>query len=424
MQSFLCSGQSFSKSPLYSDDHSFNVNHVHHFYDSTKYVIYLPSLRFGLNQKGPKITDYISRNENGVLLVNPVAALPFAKDQNIIQSGGRINGLGFAMKITSAITIAASYGMQYVSHLDYPLQALDLYTAGNAIIFGQQLDLSFKTTAQAFHSYSIASNYTKDRFSIGAKVSLLSGISDISVDRSKLLLKVAPLFYNLTTDTHFRINTSDLLTYESFENIIIDYTGDFGKSFLSTNRGFSISLIANYDVNDRTRLSFSLEDIGRITWKSNPINYGTSGIQTFNGVNVLDLINPNISVSYQDSLEQLLHIEESQESYDTNLPISFNVGVTHQLNQDVSVSGSVYYNTFASFSNYAVGLGGHYKLSQKISLTASVHHSPLQAISLGLGGSIRFGMFNIFAFTNNITSILNNTDAAYTYGSIGINLNF
>lgn len=415
--------QNFAKSNLYENDHSFDVNHAHHIKDSTKFVIYLPSVRFGLSQKGPKITDYISRTDNGVLLVDPNAALPFAEDQNIIQSGGRINGLGFAMKVNPNLTVAASYGIQYVSHIDYPLQALDLYTAGNAFIFGEQLDLSFKTTAQGFHSYSVAANYSHAGFTIGAQVSLLSGIADISIDRDKLLLEVAPLFYNITTDTDFRLNTTDLLSYESFERIIVDYTGDFGKSFFSSNRGISFSVSAAYEINSNTKINLGISDIGRIKWNSNPLNYGTSGIKSFGGVNILDLINPNVSISYQDSLEQLLDIQESQLEYETTLPMSFQLGIHHDINKDLSVSGSAYYNSFSSFSNYALGLAGHYRLTKQIDLTTSVHHSPLLPISIGLGGSVQFGIFNLFAYTNNIASILDQTDAAYTYGSIGMNLN-
>lgn len=419
-----CLGQNFSKSYLYNNDHSFDVHHAHHFSDSSKMVIYLPSVRFGLSQKGPKITDYVSRTENGVLLLNPNAAVPFAKDQNIVQSGGQINGLGFAMRLNPNVTIAASYGIKYVTHVDYPLQALDLYTAGNAFIFGEELDLSFKTTAQGYHNYSIAANYIKDRFTVGIQFSLLSGIGDISVDRDKLLLEVAPLFYNITTDTDFRINTTDLLQYESFERIIIDYTGDFGKSFFSSNRGISFSFSAAYDINTQTSINFGVSDIGSIKWKSNPVNYGTSGIKSFDGVSILDLINPDVIVSYQDSLEQLLDIQESQFEYKTNLPVSYNLGVNHIINDDLSISGSAYYNSFSSFTNYAIGIAGHYNVTPQIALSGAIHHSPLQTLSFGIGGSLGFGIVDFFAYTNNVLSILNQTDAAFTYGSIGMNLNF
>lgn len=420
----VCLGQNFAKSYLYSDDHSFDVNHAHHFLDSSKIIIYLPSVRFGLSQKGPKITDYVSRSENGVLLLDPNAAVPFAEDQNIVQSGGQINGLGFAMKISPNFSVAASYGFKYVAHVDYPLQALDLYTAGNAFIFGEELDLSFKTTAQGYHNYSIAANYKKDQFTFGAQISLLSGIGDISVDRDKLLLEVAPLFYNITTDTDFRINTTDLLQYESFERIIIDYTGDFGKSFFSSNRGISFSFSAAFDVSTQTKINIGISDIGSINWKSNPVNYGTSGLKSFDGVSILDLINPDVVVSYQDSLEQLLDIQESQFEYTTKLPISYNLGVNHIVNNDFSISGSAYYNSFSSFTNYAIGIAGHYVLADQISISGSLHHSPLQAFSIGMGGSFRFGIVDFFAYTNNIMSILDQTNAAYTYASIGMNLNF
>lgn len=419
-----CHAQSFTKSLLYQNDHSFDLIHHHHFVDSSRLVLYLPSLYLGVSQKGPTITDYISRDASGQLLINPRAALPFAEDQNILQFGGRANGLGLAVQINPQITIAGSYGIRYISHVDYPLQTLDLYTAGNAFIFGEQLDLSFKMINQAFHNYTVAANIKLKSFIFGASVSLHSGIADASVERDRLLIEAKPFFYNIITDTDFKINTTDLIRYEGLQDIFVEYTGDFGNSFLSNNLGYSLSFFAQYTMDEKTRFTFKISDIGSINWKDEPVNYSASGINTFDGVNILDILNPNVTVSYQDSLEQLLDIVETTESYSTDLPLSFDVGAEHQLSQTLMMSAAFHYNSNLGFNNYSAGIAGHYQLSPSISLSGSLNHSTLSPISVGIGAAVSVGPVSLFAHTNNLLSIANQIKSAYNYTSLGLNIHF
>lgn len=416
--------QSFTKSLLYQNDHSFDVNHQHHFIDSSKYVVYLPSLHFGVSQKGPTITDYLSRDATGRLLIDPQAALPFAEEQNILQFGGRMNGLGLGVKINQHLTMAASYGMQYLSHVDYPLQALDLYTAGNAFIFGEQIDLSFQMTTQAFHSYTLSANFKNNSFTIGGAISLLSGVADASVEKNRLFIEAKPLFYDIITDTDFKINTTDLIRYEDLQNIFVDYTGDFGSSFFSNNHGVSLSLFAQYAFDEQTSMLLKLSDWGSISWKQSPLNYSTSGVNSFGGVSILDILNPNTAVSYQDSLEQLLDITESNQSYNTSLPTTTAIAVYHQWNKSILFSGALHYTSYSDFHNYAVGLAVQYNVLAAISLSASLNYSTLNPINVGLGTSVRVGQVDLFAHTNNILSVANQVKSPYNYSSIGINLHF
>lgn len=416
--------QSFSKSLLYQNDHSFDVNHQQHFIDSSKYVVYLPSLYYGVSQQGPTITDYLSRDSAGRLLIDPSAALPFAEEQNILQFGGRANGLGFGIKINQNVSIAASYGMQYVSHVDYPLQALDFYTAGNAFIFGEQLDLSFKMTNQAFHAYTLSANLKSSSLTIGGAISLLSGVADASVERDRLMIEAKPLFYDIITDTDFRINTTDLIRYEDLQNIFVDYTGDFGDSFFSNNRGVSLSLFAQYAIDEQTNFIIKVSDWGSISWKSSPINYSSTGTNSFGGVSILDILDPNKTVSYQDSLEQLLDIIESNNSYSTSLPLSIGLAGYHQYNASLLFSGAVHYTSFSGFKNYAVGAAAQYNVLPSVSLSTSLNYSTLNPINIGLGANLSFGAVDLFAHTSNILSIANQIQSPYTYSSIGINLHF
>lgn len=416
--------QSFSKSLLYNNDFSFDLIHHDHFKDSSKYVLYLPSFYYGVSQKGPTLTDYISRDASGRLLIDPQAALPFAEEQNILQFGGRANGLGLGIQLNQQLSIAASYGIRYISHVDYPLQALDFYTAGNAFIFGQQLDLSFKMQTQAFHSYSLAGNYKLKALTIGASISFLSGIADASVERDKLLIEAKPLFYDIITDTDFKINTTDLIRYEGLQDIFVDYTGNFGNSFLSKNSGISVSFFAQYTLDQNTVFTAKINDIGSVNWKNTPLNYSTSGVNSFDGINILDLINPSKIVSYQDSLEQLLDIIETKEAYSTNLPISLDFGVHHQLNNSLLLSAAVHHTSFLDFTNYSIGAAAQYQFLPAVSLSASLNHSTLNPIAVGIGASLTAGPVDIFAHTNNTLSITNQVKSPYNYTSLGINIRF
>ncbi len=415
--------QSFDKSLLYADDRAVDVLHANHFRDSSQWLIYLPSFSYHASQKGPKVTDYLYRDDQNRLLIDPSRALDNAEEENVFQSGGRVNVLSAAWRKNDLI-ISAGYGLRYLSELDYPLQTLSLYSAGNALIFGEQLDLSFDAQLQAMHSYHLGANYKLGRLTIGAQLAYLSGISDLSVAKNRLNIEVAPLFYGISIDNDFQLNTTHLLDYQDIDEILVDYSGDFGQSFFSTNRGLALSLALRYDIDSRSHLEAKISDIGSIQWSEAPQNYSSEGESSFGGVNLLDLINPDNRVSYQDSLEALIDVRESSDSYTTKLPISVAAAYSRQMTSkiDLTLSGAMV-NRFGK-TNYAVGLAGRYQLHQLASVSASVTHSAFQHISAGIGVRLSVGPIDIFASTQNVAALFNQLDAHFNYSSIGANLSF
>ena len=415
--------QSFDKSLLFQDDHAVDILHGDQFRDSSQWLLYLPSFNYFASQKGPKFTDYLYRDNQNRLLIDPNRALQTAEEENVFQSGGRVNVLSLAWKKENMI-LSAGYGLRYISHVDYPLQALSLYTAGNALIFGEQLDLSFDAQVQAMHSYHIGLNYQIGRLTIGGRVEYLSGIADLSVSRNKLNIEVAPLFYGISIDNDFLLNTTHLIDYQDIDEIVIDYSGDLGRSFFSANSGISFSFAASYEVDDLSQIEFKITDIGSVSWSEAPENFITEGQSSFGGVSILDLINVENRVSYRDSLETLIDIQETTESYATSMPVSLSASYMRKVHPNMSLSISGNMVNFYGRTNYSAGVSGRYQLHQKASVSASIAHSPYQAISIGIGGSIALGPIQIFAVTQNAAAIFNQLDAHYNYSSIGATVQF
>jgi len=415
--------QSFSKSLLFQDDLALDVIHQSHFQDSSQWLIYMPSFNYHASQKGPKITDYIFRDEQNRLLIDPSRALQNAEEDNVVQSGGRVNVLSVAWRNENFI-VSGGYGLRYIAHVDYPLQALSLYTAGNALIFGEQLDLSFDAQVQAIHSYHLGLNYQVGKLTIGGRIEYLSGITDLSVSRNQLNIEVAPLFYGISINNDFQLNTTQLLDYRDINEIIVDYTGDLGSSFLSANSGIALSLGLDYAVDDKSSVKLRVSDIGSISWSEAPENYVTVGQSSFGGVNILDLINVQNRVSYQDSLEALLDVIETNDSYDTTLPISLSASYSRMINSDIDMTIAGNMVTLYDRLNYSLGIAGRYHVLNNASVSASISHSPFQSLSVGLGARMCIGPVELYAVTQNITALFNQLDAHFNASSIGVNLQF
>lgn len=423
LYSLTISAQSFDKSLLFEDDLAVDILHGDRFRDSSRWLLYLPSFSYFASQKGPKVTDYLYRDEQNRLLIDPNRALQNAEEDNVFQSGGRMNFISLAWRKKNLI-LSGGYGLRYISHIDYPLDALSLYTAGNALIFGEKLDLSFDAQIQAMHSYHISLNYQFGKLTLGGRLEYLSGITDLSVSRNQLNIEVAPLFYGISIDNDFQLNTTHLIDYRGINEIEVDYSGDIGSSFFSANSGITFSVAASYKIDDLSKIDVKIADIGSVSWTEETENYTTAGQSSFGGVSILDLISEDNRISYRDSLEALIDINETTEAYSTSMPISLSASYSRIVHPDIelTISGNVVH--FYGRTNYSAGISGRYRLHQKTSISASITHSPFQTISVGIGGSITLGPIQVFAVTQNAAAIFNQLDAHYNYSSLGMNLQF
>jgi len=420
----LIQAQVMTKSLFIPEDQSYNLFPNDHFEEGKKFVLYLPSVRYGVAQEGPKITDYVYRDEQNRLIFDPVNALSQAEDENVFQSGGYVNGLSLAYKINEKLTLFGGYGIEYLGHINYPFEALQIYTAGNALLLGENLDLGFESYTQAFHKYSFGVNWTQGNLTTAIKLSYLSGIADVSTSAAKINVAISPFFYAFQFDNDFRINTNALLQYQSLDEIFIEYTGDFAKSFWSSNRGFTVDIGIQYQIDEKLKLTAQLSQLGSISWKEDISNYSSEGEFEFSGLNILDFISINSNVSYIDSLENTVDIVESFDAYSTKLPISIDASVEYKYNASISFGGGIGYKTILNSSNLYGGISASYKFNDQISLGASYSYYQTNFMNIGLSGKINFGPLVLFASTQNILGITNTLDVNYSNNTIGFNLLF
>jgi len=258
--SHILYAQNFSKSFLHDTENTFGILHENETLDSNGIVIYLPSMRFGLSQLGVEFSDFLVRNDNNQLFIDPSKAIQSAEAENLSQIGGRLHGLGLALDNRN-FTFSFGYGIEYFTHFSYPFATLNLFTVGNTFLFGQEVDLGFDAIAQGYHKYSFGMQFSSGKITLASQLNFLSGIADVSVSENQLIMEVAPLFYGISLDNNLQINTSHLLSYSNFDNIFIDYTGDFDKSFVNSNNGFSIALAVKYDINNDNQILLKINDL-------------------------------------------------------------------------------------------------------------------------------------------------------------------
>lgn len=416
--------QSLSNSFLYPDNYTSGVDHSNAFNDSTKFVVYLPSFQFGLEQEGPTFSSYFRRDDSGRVLIDPLQAIELAGDENSFRSGGELTGIGFGIKLNDKMSLVGRYSANYLADVDYPLDALQLLTRGNTILLGNDVDLSFSSQSQAYHQYQLSYNYSAKKFTAGIGVAYLSGILDASVERDQLLLEVSSFFFSIRSNTDFRLNATNTVVYEGLDNVFLSYNGSFGDSFLSSDSGLGLEFYADYHITVDTQVKAKVSGLGFINWNSNPLNYISDVEKSFSGFNILDIITQNQSIDYLDSLESLFNIIETTESYRTTLPINVDIGISHQLNDDFSLSFAGNYVDFSSGSVFQIGASANYKLFDKLVFAGSLNNHSRQGLTVGTGLTLKFRHFSIWAYTGNIAVIRNQLEATTTSASVGAKINF
>ena len=417
-------GQSLSNSFLYSHNYDSGVDHTNAFVDSSRIVIYLPAFQFGLQQEGPTLSAYVQKDESGRLVIDPLQALSLAEDENRFRSAGELTGLGVGFKLNEKMSLGLRYSANYLTDIEYPLEALQLLTQGNTILLGNQIDLSFSTVVQAYHQYQLSYNYQSGKFTGGIGLSYLSGILDVSVSREQLLLEFAPFFFSIRANTDFQINTTNALEYEGLDNVFFVYDESISTSFFGPNSGVGLELFGAYELTDDTSVKAKISGIGSINWDEDPANFVSEENSQFSGFNILDLITANRSVSYLDSLEALFNVIETAEAYSTNLPLNVDIGVYHNLNDNLQLSLAGNYVDFESGSAYQLGLAATYQVINGLHVSTSLNHGSDLGITLGGGISAQLGPFSLWGYTGNIFSVHDQLTANATNGSLGLRLNF
>lgn len=176
-------------------------------------------------------------------------------------------------------------------------------------------DLSgFEIQAKMYNEYAVGYSRTiNDKLVVGGKLKYLAGIANASFSFDKFDLITTEEEWGFAIDGNIR-TSGPLNVQTDADGMVEDFQMDEMETisdFISTgvtntqNPGFGIDLGAEYQVIPKLKLSASLIDLGRISWKSNASTVNYKADYRFKGLTDIVKIEDGDFVVNEDAIDAL-----------------------------------------------------------------------------------------------------------------------
>ncbi|NLA24184.1 MAG: hypothetical protein GX879_04375 [Bacteroidales bacterium] len=362
----------------------------------------------GLGSKADSLVFDIDRMTSKINNKNHIR---FETDLELLTVGLNLGTMFLSFSINEKLRGGVSIPGDFVSFLAYGNRSF--------VDADKPMDFSpFNVNFTHYHEFAFGmSAVAKDKIKVGGRFKLLFGGMNVSSDIKNLSLYTDPESVYVTAAANMAVHASlpfqiEYVQYEDSSRIIMPDDIDINPvSYLINPRnfGFAFDLGMSYDINDKISAFASLNDIGMISWNTNPFNLVSDGEFLFRGIEIKFF---NDSLTMQESLKNLgdsimdaFQFEGNNFNYITMLPSSIYLGGTYKIMDKLHV-GALYrgelYNksllsavSFSLNSNLTSWFSGH--------LSYTLAHNNFA--NIGVGFTLRGAIFQYYMVTDNILGV-------------------
>jgi hypothetical protein len=191
----------------------------------------------------------------------------------------------------------------------------------------------------------------------------------------------------------------------------------------SGNQGLALDLGAQYRINDKIEVFASLVNLGQINWRNNISEYGYS-------TKYLDFYANQSVDTRQEALDEVIDFVSTPEktkylgNIKSPLPMYAYAGGNYHFNKTLSAGAMVNLERLDGFNYWNFTLNGRANLGRV--LQAGVTLAQVQGIGfqLGAGAAVNLGPLQIYAASDNVSSVVKLGNARNAQLNVGINLVF
>ncbi len=369
----------------------------------------------------------LASQENGQNVLRPAQIIPLLQDRNLLRDQFDFETIGVALR-NKRLAVGFQHRIRYDALVDYPKTLAQLIWQGNAQFIGQTVEFAPRLQLNGYHELGFSAAFQlNERLSLGGRLKLLSGISNISTEEGgSLQLTTDEDNYALTLEQDYRINSAGALTYNDLSDITthLSFANFTFDRFLGENIGLGFDLGASLDLG-KLRFQAAAIDLGSsLEWKAAVNNYQLSGQSNFSGLDVLqDLLRDSTSFNgLLDSLEMQFQPSESQLAYRTQIGSSFLLGGHLDVNDRLTLGALLFYNNRATADEPAVLLSGRYQLLEALQLGATYAYKAGSATHLGVNATAQLGPVVLLLATDNVLTALRPKDSQRAHFRLGLSL--
>ncbi len=391
-------------------------------------VIALPGVAAGFYHPAFSVNDALP-SRSGTTFINLDDVIPGLEDSNQLLAGFQGDIIGAAYRFGD-FQLGASWSVRGNAFADYTREAIDVLWNGNAGYIGETANVAAIFQFTAYNEIGISGAYSwRDKISIGAKLKLLNGFSDLSTDRENqiLTLETSDDVYQSAFSTDYTFRRSGFPAVDgAYELLNGLQVYNFNTQSGNTGLGLDVGITAN--LTDKLTLSASLIDLGSITWRTEAFEYTTRGKFNYGGLDLFsyssaDTLNTQLLTEdlerIADELTDRLEIRDTTEpdySYTTSLHTRGYLSGTYKLIDDLTIGALFYLENTQIGMQPGFAISGRRPFGKWVTLGASYAMRNGRFNNLGLNATGHFGPLQVYVASDNIAAAVN------PYGSKNVNL--
>ncbi len=361
------------------------------------------SLYSGFANTGFAPSDVFGKDINGSLFIDDKKLLANLLPNNYLNVNAANDWLAFGFRVRKKNYFSFNIRERVETRFGYTKDLMRLAIEGNDPFLQEGIAASPNAISLDYNHYrEFGIGYSRnwnEKLTIGARMKVLQGMSNINFERSNLDLFTSPNNYELTLSADMLVNTSLPFQLAPLENLdsteftfnqddAIQYATNFG------NMGIAMDLGAVYNLTERFSVAVSAKDLGYINWKSDVENFSAMGDIEFKGLEFDDVFTDdeennteeenNDFGAYIDSIIDLLDRQETTNAYTLMMSPKFYVSAAYNLTR---------MHRFA-----LLGKGDLYNGKLYPSLTVSYNFQPINRFGSSFSYSIIHGSMHNVGF--------------------------
>jgi hypothetical protein len=336
---------------------------------------------------------------------------------NYVNLNTAIELLSFGFKIKDKHYINFSAHNKLYVRFCYPKDFFNFLHKGNGAFFDETLEFK-KMGINAAHYNEYMFGYTMkydDRWTFGAHLKVLQGLSNVYMKRSDITLNTQEEHFFITATSNMDIYAS--LPEEAWDEDTTGTQEDFDPAKYITNfsnMGIGLDLGATYKMNDKLTLGASVIDLGMFRWKSGTRNFksvDSEGSFTFEGIDITDFLSQRDTTGASSTLDNLVdsivgifQIDTLYDAYYSPLNTRIYLSGAYELTPKDQLSALVRLHLYNRAVHPAMTLGYMRKFGNILSLSGTYTMASRKYFNLGFGMAANLGPVQLYVTADNIIS--------------------
>ena len=340
------------------------------------------------------------------------------QNDDFVQLGSRNNLLTAQYKINDQWQLSGGFQLTNFSNLEVPVNLIRIAGGNNQEdLLNQNLELgSFGLEVLQLATYHIGVSYAlNDQLSIGLRLRRHRGLLHYQIKRNENQLNV------FLGDELWKVD-ADVLVRSSLAADEVGYLLTKGMNW-KVNKGLSLDLGVQYQLDERWTLMASLLQLGSIKWNGNNQEYRARGTLQFNGIegDVTDLNSGIVAVT--DSLRQLFDFSgQIGTTYSSALPTQWILGASYQLFTKHALDLWVYNTHWQQRWFWTASSRWQWRPKNFFNIWINTHLSQGRIPGLGFGGQLKIGVFRLFGSIDYIRPNFNLSKVRGIQANLGLNV--